>query len=129
MLFATTPFREPADIDNAVCELQTSEAQSVVGVTDFDHPPFYAVTRDEDGYLSPYFDEYNIWDKTRSQEFPAVHCPNGAIFVATVDALFTHKNFYTDRTKGYYMPPDRSLDIDEPFDLRLARALVEYKNE
>jgi N-acylneuraminate cytidylyltransferase len=127
MVLPTTPLRSPSDLDAGVQKLRETTVQSVVGVTEFDHPPFYAVDTDEEGNLFPYFDDKALWDVTRSQEFPAVQVPNGAVFVATVDALFEHENFFTDRTKPYYMPPERSLDIDEPFDLQVARALLQYE--
>lgn len=129
MVLTTTPFREPADIDKAVRKLTETDAKSVVSVTDFDHPPFYAVDTDTDGFLYPYFGDEYLWSTTRSQEFPKVKCPNGAVFVAEVDALFNNGSFYTEKTSGYYMPPERSLDIDEPYDLTVARALKQYQSE
>jgi CMP-N-acetylneuraminic acid synthetase len=129
MLLPTTPFRRSEDVEEAVRMLRSSRAQSVVGVTEFDHPPFYAVETDEDGFLAPYFGGEYLWSITRSQEFPELELPNGAIFVTETPALFEHENFYTDRTTGYSMPPDRSLDIDEEYDLKLARALLQYEGE
>ncbi|MFC7174355.1 hypothetical protein ACFQL0_15430 [Haloplanus litoreus] len=37
--------------------------------------------------------------------------------------------FYKQPTISYEMPAERSLDIDEPYDLELARALYEYRNK
>lgn len=127
MLLPTTPFRRPEDIDNPVRQLRTSNAESIVGVTDFDHPPFYAVENDGNGYLQPYFGDEYLWSVTRSQEMPSLQQPCGVIFAAKTEALFEHDNFYTDRTLGYEIPPDRTLDIDEAFDLKIARALRQYE--
>jgi CMP-N-acetylneuraminic acid synthetase len=126
MLLVTTPFREPADIDQAIRTLVDSDAESIVSTTPFDHPPMYAVDTDDDGYLFPYFGEEYLWKQTRSQEFPDLRQPNGAIFAATTDAFTRHESFYTNRTLEYEMPPSRSLDIDEEFDLTVARALTQY---
>jgi len=123
----TTPFRESGDIDRAIRILQETDAQSVVGVTKFDPPPFWAVTADEDGILHPYFDDEYMWSTTRTQEVPSLLRPNGAIFAATVNAFLEHGSFYTDRTKGCEMPRGRSLDIDEPLDLEIARALMQTR--
>lgn len=127
MLLVTTPFRDPSDIDRAVRTLLDSGAQSVVSTTEFDHPPMYAVGTDDDDLLYPYFGSEYLWEKTRSQEYPDLRRPNGVVFAATVDAFDTHESFYTDRTVEYEMPPSRSLDIDEKFDLRVARALKSYE--
>jgi N-acylneuraminate cytidylyltransferase len=129
MLLPTTPFRRPEDIDEPIYRLKSSDAQSIVGVTDFDHPPFYAVDEDDDGYLRPYFGNEYLWSVTRSQEMPSLQQPSGVIFAADTDALFEHENFYTDRTLGYETPPKRSIDIDEAFDLELARALIQYRRD
>jgi CMP-N-acetylneuraminic acid synthetase len=119
----TTPFRTPKDIDKAIDQLRSLDASSVVSVTEFDPPPFWAVDHDKEGYLNPYFDDEYLWSTTRSQEVPTLMRPNGAVFAATVEAFREHVSFYTDQTAGYEMPRERSLDIDEPFDLEIARAL------
>lgn len=121
----TTPFRSVEDIDGAVGQLEDTGAESVVGITEFDPPPFWAVERDDRDQLRPFFGEEYLWDKTRTQEVETLYRPNGAVFVATVRAFREHDSFYTDDTRGYLMPRERSLDIDEPFDLELARGLVE----
>jgi N-acylneuraminate cytidylyltransferase len=127
MLLPTTPFRRSRDIDNPIRQLKESDAESIVGVTEFEHPPFYAVETDEDGYLQPYFGDQYLWSVTRSQEMPSLQQPCGVIFAARTKALFEYDNFYTDRTLGYKIPPERALDIDEAFDLKIARALRQYE--
>lgn len=127
LLMPTTPFRESDDIDGAVRKLRQSDASSVVSVTEFGTPPNWAVTT-EDDELRPYFDE-NPWEKTRSQEFPTLYHPNGAIFLARVSVFVERGEFYTDETVGYEMPRRRSLDVDEPYDLEMARALHAWRDE
>jgi CMP-N-acetylneuraminic acid synthetase len=120
----TTPLRDPRDIDGAVDRLFQTGGESVVSVTAFDDPPFWAVETDDEGYLSPYFGEGYLWSTTRTQEVPDLHRPNASVYVATVSAFDKHGSFYTDETRGYEMPRERSLDIDEPFDLKIADALL-----
>jgi len=125
----TTPFRTSEDIDGSLRELAESEADSVVSVSKFDVPPVWAVTESENGFLRPYMEEDYIWtDKTlRSQDTPELYHPNGAVFAARVSEFREQESFYTERTLGYEMPRSRSLDIDEPFDLELARALMKHR--
>jgi CMP-N-acetylneuraminic acid synthetase len=120
----TAPFREPEDIDGAIAQLMDSDASSVVGVTEFDPPPFWALTTDERGFLRPYFDEASLWERSRGQEVPTLDRPNGAVFAAEVGPLRECESFYTDSTIGYEMPRERSIDIDEPIDLRIAQILM-----
>lgn len=124
---ATSPFRTPEDIDDAIGKLVDSEADSVVSVSEFSTPPVWAVTEDAEGYLSAYFEEGYLWvdETTRSQDTPNLCHPNGAVFAAYVSEFYRQEGFYTDHTIGYTMPRSRSLDIDEPFDLELAKAMME----
>lgn len=129
LLQVTSPFRIADDIDAAVRKLHDTDAETVVSTNEYETPPFWAVENDEStGYLAPYFGEEYLWSKTQTQSVPTLRHPNGAIFAADVDVFRREVNFYTDRTVEYEMPRERALDIDEPFDLRLARALVEQED-
>jgi CMP-N-acetylneuraminic acid synthetase len=128
MLQVTSPFRTADDIDEAVQLLVESDGNSVVSTTKYDTPPFWAVqTNDSDRFLRPYFGDEYLWSKTQTQSIPTLTHPNGAIYAIEVDTFRRQLNFYTDRTLEYHMPRERSLDIDEPFDLKLAQGLAELE--
>lgn len=132
LLQVTTPFRTSTDIDEAIKRLQQSpEAMSLVAVTEYRAPPEWAFKLDDDGRLQSRFSEYDMWDDgpSRSQETTALYHPNGAVFAARVEAFLENPEFYKHPTIPYKMPAERSLDIDEPYDLELARALYEYRNQ
>ncbi len=131
LLQVTTPFRTSTDIDEAIKRLQQSpEAMSLVAVTEYRAPPEWAFKID-DGRLQSRFSEFDLWDDgpSRSQETTALYHPNGAVFAARVEPFLENPEFYKHPTIPYKMPAERSLDIDEPYDLELARALYEYRNE
>jgi len=126
MLQVTSPFRTADDIVGAVQTLRKSDGNAVVSTTKYDTPPFWAVSTDDSSeYIRPYFGEEYLWSKTQTQSVPTLYHPNGAIYAIEVKAFREHMNFYTDRTLEYRMPRERSVDIDKPFDLKLARALYE----
>ena len=127
VLQATCPLRTPADVDGALARLAESDAMSVVSVSEYVTPPQWAVTTDEEGYLAAAFDAGELWtdEPKRSQDVPELRHPNGAVFATTVDAWRTCESFYTPRTVGYEMPPERSFDVDEPWELELVRALYD----
>jgi len=128
---ATVPFRRPGDIDGAIRQLRDSPgAQSVVTVTEYADPPQWALTETAAGYLTEYYDTGVLWgDIKRSQDLEELTYPNGAVYAAYTDVWREQESFYTKRTVGYQMPPERSLDIDEPWELELARALYQYRQE
>lgn len=121
------PFRKPEDITRSVQRLDETAADSVVSVTECDPPPVWAVETDGE-YIKPHFGDEYLWEKTRTQEMPTLHYPNGAVFAARIPAFLETETFYTDRTVSYEMPRSRSLDIDEPHDLEIARALMEWQS-
>jgi CMP-N-acetylneuraminic acid synthetase len=123
LLQVTSPLRSPDDIDTALERLDSSEAETVVTVSEFETPPFWAVESNDEGYLKPYFGEEYLWSKTQTQTVPTLRHPNGAVFAATTAAFRREQSFYTDRTLGIKMPQNRSIDIDEHIDLQIARAL------
>jgi len=123
----TSPLRESKDIDGALRRLRETGAQSVVSVSEFLSPPQWAVIEDENELLKPKFGSAGLWDDEyiRSQEVSGLCHPNGAVFAATTDAWDAFESFYTPETVGYRMPPERSFDIDEPWELDLVRKLME----
>jgi len=122
LLQPTSPLRTCRDIDNAIeLFLNNKNCLSLISVTEFDHPPFWAM-KIENNYLLPMFDEKYI--KMRRQDLPKAYRPNGAIFITTPEVLYKYKTFYTPRTIAYVMPPERSIDIDTEFDFLLAEFLI-----
>lgn len=127
-LQVTSPLRAVKDIDGALDLLSEEGVDSVITVSEYVEPPQWAVTEGADGYLEEYYDSGALWgdNLTRSQDIPSLQYPNGALFAATVDAWQEYETFYAPRTRGYKMPPKRSFDIDEPWELELVRALLSY---
>lgn len=122
LLQPTSPLRASKDIDNSIeLFLNCQNCLSLVSVTEFDHPPFWAM-KIEDKFLKPLFDRKYF--KVRRQELPRAYRPNGAIFIATPEVLYKYKTFYTPKTIAYVMPLERSIDIDTEFDFLLAEFLV-----
>jgi len=130
MLLPTVPFRLPEDVDGALTRLEATEAESVVTVSEFQTPPQWAVEWTRDHRIESHFETGSLWSDgsvPRSQDLPTMLYPNGAVLAARVDSFRSERTFYTDDTVGYELPPVRGLDIDEPFDLRLARAIASTK--
>lgn len=125
LLQATSPLRRPEDIDDALAVLEESDARSVISTTEYRDPPHWAVTTDNDGYLTKYFEQDRDDRATRSQDLPTLRHANGAVFAATMSSWRETPEFFTNQTVEYRMPPQRSIDIDEPWELSLARCLYE----
>lgn len=126
-LQVTSPLRTPEDIDGTLAKLEETGADSCLTISEYVTPPQWAVAKDETGSLYEFFDFDTLWtdEPDRSQDIPELHHPNGAVFAASTEAWQTYESFYTPHTVGYGMPPERSFDIDEPWELDIVRSLLE----
>jgi CMP-N,N'-diacetyllegionaminic acid synthase len=121
LLQPTSPLRNAEDIDAAVKLFLGNECDSVIGVCEPDHSPFWCFTL-SGKYLQPLFDKK--FDNTRRQDLPRVVIPNGAIYVSSPEFIQKYGGFYGDQTIPYCMPPERSIDIDTPLDFAIVEALM-----
>ena len=87
---------------------------------------------DKHGCLHP-FAEATVENKyIRRQDLPCTYAENGAIFLQRVETV-RHPPLHVPNSgslqssdiKAYVMPEERSLDIDTPFDLHVARLLMQ----
>ncbi len=122
LLQPTTPFRTRDDIDDAVTLLQESGADSVISVVDVGghHPA--RMKRVEDGRLidPPYAEAV---ENQPRQELEPLFIRNGAIYLTRVGVLRT-RSFRGDDARALVMSAERSVNIDVPLDLLLARSIV-----
>lgn len=127
LLQPTVPLRTSADIDAAVQKFAESEANSLISITKPFHPPDYALIEDNNEYLVEAYDPEVLWGGThRTQDLPERWVPNGAIYITSVNKWRENESFYIKPTSGFKMPTLRSINIDEVWELDIARALCSY---
>ncbi len=119
-LQVTTPFRTAGDIDAAIELADTTRAESVIGVVRvYDTHPA-RIKRIENQRLADYFPEE---EHQRRQDLPPAYLRNGAVYLTRVDVL--ERGLIRGRDQvPYEMPPERSINIDEPLDLLTAEAML-----
>lgn len=126
LLQPTSPLRTNEDIDQAILEFQRSNCESLISVCKASHPPQWSL-KIENGYLKAFFNEDYLF--ARRQDLEKAYIPNGAIFIATKETIEKTGTYYCEKIKPYIMPFERSVDIDNEFDLKLAEFLIKKKNE
>jgi N-acylneuraminate cytidylyltransferase len=89
-----------------------------MAVTTYDLPPEQALRTTPDGYLQPMWP--NLIELKR-QDIPNLVVDNGSTYCVNVEAFRAARTFYGPRLRGHVMPRERSIDIDVPVDLELAR--------
>lgn len=121
LLQPTSPLRTAGDIDEAVALFEARHADAVISVTAHEHPLAWAQLLNEDGLLLPH---PSLAAEGRRQDLTVTYRPNGAIYVIRLKNFLRYGQIRGPRTYGYAMPAERSVDVDTPFDLRLAACLL-----
>ncbi len=117
-LLATAPMRTAQDIRDVFRLIDPGRCDFAMAITTYDMPPLQALRKDMDGSLVPMWPDLV---NARSQEAPELWVDNGSTYFASVAAFREQQTFYGRGLRGYAMPRERSVDIDEPVDLELAR--------
>lgn len=127
LLQPTSPFRTAQDIHGVMAPVAESGADSVVSLCEVKQHPYWTLAMREDGTLASFLG-MKIGDLERRyprrQDLPSAYAENGCLYLVQRDVLLERGSLYGDRLFGYLMPAERSLDIDTPWDLRLAEMLM-----
>ncbi len=122
LLQPTSPLRTAEDIDNAVQCMLDKHADAVVSVCEAEHHPLWANTLPENGSMKNFIRK-DIKGKNR-QQLPKYYRLNGAVYISSIATLEKHKTFIHDTTFSTQMPIERSVDIDNEIDFKLAEVLM-----
>ena len=125
LLQPTSPLRNAADIDAALNIFMKTDCDSVISMCKVKHSPYWCFKYEGDKF-KPLFGNKSL--KMRRQELPDVYQPNGAIYISRVKNLYKNNGFDCDNMVPYSMPPERSIDIDEEIDFKLAELLIQGDN-
>jgi CMP-N,N'-diacetyllegionaminic acid synthase len=123
LLQPTSPLRTAQDIDNSIMLMQRMNSPSCVGITDTAESPYWMLTQAENGRIKPLVNPDQV--PQRRQALPATYLINGAIYIASVEWLIRQSSFIGPDTVGYYMPRDRSVDIDTEDEFSCFRNTIE----
>jgi CMP-N-acetylneuraminic acid synthetase len=130
ILQPTSPLRRAEHIDQALNEMIKTGADTVVSVVEVPHhfSP-YKLMELTDGKLNPFWQ--NAESPTiRRQDVPPLYARNGPAVLATrVPVLFRNGTFYGEHVIPLVMSDEESIDIDTPFDLRVAEMLLKMRRE
>lgn len=124
LLQPTSPLRLAIDIDSAIDIARTNDADSVISVVDAPVHPYWIRSLDEKGHIKDFMKWPSDSGYLRRQILPPAYAMNGAVYVLKAQTLRERKTYFTDRTYGYVMPRERSLDIDTAWDLKVADFLL-----
>ena len=120
LLQPTSPLRKASDIDGCIELCMRSQATTCVSLVEAEESPYWMYRMNKNNQLSAVIAN----DFKRRQDLPPTYLVNGAIYVAEIQTLVRERVLINDKTIGFIMPRERSLDIDRESDFDEAQTLL-----
>lgn len=124
LLQPTSPLRLSLDIDNAIDKFYRSETLSLISVNKMKDHPYKCLEIQKKGkwkYLKQY--KSNILPRQSYED--KYFTINGAIYICNTTNFRKTMRFIDDKSLSFYkMPIERSIDIDNNYDLCVAEAIL-----
>ena len=124
VLLTTNPFRTAKDIQGAYDIFKRLDANYVMSLLPYSHPPQRAVWA-PDGAIEPYFGSKYM---KQTQLLDRVYRHDGSVIFGKTEAFLREREFYGTKVEPFYMSPEKSVDIDSPLDLAWAKFLISHAN-
>ncbi|KYH35144.1 CMP-N,N'-diacetyllegionaminic acid synthase [Clostridium tepidiprofundi DSM 19306] len=125
LLQPTSPLRMCEDIDSAIERIVEFKSKSLVSMCEAYQNPILMRTIEKDRM-------FKIVDCNKSnlrrQELPKFYIFNGAIYISSVEMIYSERAFVNDDTIPFIMDKERSIDIDEPKDIVLAEYFLKRRS-
>ncbi len=122
LLQPTSPIRDITDINQAIEKLEKNKISSVISVKEASASPYYVlIEKGDDGV-------YGLSKKSdaiRRQDVPIVYEINGSFYVWNRDSFMNEQKVLQKDTDIQVIPEERSVDIDTPFDFKMASLLMD----
>jgi N-acylneuraminate cytidylyltransferase/CMP-N,N'-diacetyllegionaminic acid synthase len=113
LLQPTSPLRTAGDITDAIALLRSRNADAVVSVTPLMHSLKLVRRLSAQGELT-------AWRCSDADTTESLYQLNGAIYLVRTKSLLAERTMTPRATAAYVMPAERSIDIDTPWELRIA---------
>ncbi|RPI73831.1 MAG: acylneuraminate cytidylyltransferase family protein [Desulfobacteraceae bacterium] len=120
-LHVTTPLRTSGDIDACIELLFREKADNVFSVTDAHRNPYFNMVEIGPGGKVRLVKKGSF---TSRQAAPRVFDMNASIYVWRKKVLKNKKSLFLPNTRIYRMPKERSVDIDDALDFKVAEMLM-----
>ena len=124
LLQPTSPYRDSRDRDAALEQFEKNGERGLVSISEVADNPVLIRTIQADGSVERII---NVDSTVRRQDMSAYYRVNGAIYINKADELLETDVSLNDNPTGFIMEKKHSIDIDEMFDLEVAKLLKDYE--
>lgn len=119
----TSPLRLASDIDACITAYQLGDWDAIVTVAEAQRSPYFnMVSIDPSGQASIAVQLPTSY--VRRQDSPKLYDLCTVAYVVRSEFIFQSETLWSGRVGAVVVPQERALDIDTPFDLRLAQLLL-----
>jgi CMP-N,N'-diacetyllegionaminic acid synthase len=122
----TAPLRIVEDIEGAIRLLTETKADCVRTVCVAEHHPYW-MKQLNGNRLLPFLEGIRTEQYYRRQLLPLVYRLNGAVDVTWQETVMKKELLYSGDVRGYIMPTERSIDLDNEIDFSVAEVLIRRK--
>ena len=124
LLQPTSPLRTTSDIDEAIKKCEQTNAFSVVSVNKMEKSSTWMFNLTQKQAMLPIFKNTNY--NKRRQDLRDTYILNGAVYVIRYSNILKKLSFINKKTVAHIMPTERSVDIDNFFDFKLAEMWLKF---
>ena len=128
---ATSPLKTATDIEEMIAVLVATHADSVIGVCRLEDAHPARIKQIVGGYLRDWPGTSEPVSGRRQDCLPPAFIRNGTVYAFRRDAVMGEHGrlFGHERSMGYIMPAERSVNIDTELDFRLCQLLMAERLE
>jgi N-acylneuraminate cytidylyltransferase len=118
----TSPLRLPCDLEKCIDEYQKGDVDAVITIREAQRSPYFnMVTKREDGTVSLVMSSEVMI--ARRQDTPIVYDMTTVAYVLNPKFVLEKESLFQGRVRAVEIPVERSLDIDNLIDFKLAEVL------
>jgi CMP-N,N'-diacetyllegionaminic acid synthase len=121
LLHTTTPLRSVEDINETISLMVEEKADNVFSAAEAHRNPYFNMVEINKRGYAALVKQGNF---TTRQVAPLIYDMNSSIYVWWKELLKEKKKIFLDKTKIYIMPKERSIDIDDNIDFKIAEIMM-----
>lgn len=125
LLHANAPLRKKEDIDKCIELLLSENADNIFSVTEAHRNPYFNIVELTADKRARLIRKGNFASR---QSAPKVFDMNSSIYVWRKEVLKETKSVFSNNTRVYIMPKERSIDIDDYLDFQIAEMFLKKTN-
>jgi N-acylneuraminate cytidylyltransferase len=119
----TSPLRSVKDLNSCLIEFKKGNADIIITVTESHRNPYYNMIKiNEKGLASRLIETKK--QITRRQDAPKVYDITTVAYVTTPKFVLEKEGIFSGKVRHVNIPTERALDIDTPFDFKIAELLL-----